>query len=90
MITVKAEAVVSKARSLLAKINQETGKEHKSLSEGFEDLALGYGVDQTEVFDGNIELEGEFEPGEPKITDYFEEGKKAGVEELPDLDAVKY
>lgn len=90
MITVKAEDVVSNARSLLAKANKTTGKEHKSLSEAFEDLNLGYGVDQTEVFDGNIELEGEFEPGEPKITDYFEEGKKVGVEELSDLDAVKY
>ena len=90
MITVKAEDVVSNARSLLAKANKTTGKEHKSLSEAFEDLNLGYGVDQTEAFDGNIELEGEFEPGEKTIIDYYEEGKADGVEELPDLDAVKY
>lgn len=88
MIT--AKDVVANAKSLLEKINKETGKEHENLSEGVETLVLGYGVDKTEVFDGNIELEGEFEPGEPKITDYYEEGKKAGVAELPNADEVKY
>ena len=87
---ITAKTVKANIQSLLAKANKETDKEHTNLSDAFEDLILGYGVDQTEVFDGNIELEGDFEPGEPKITDYFEEGKKAGVEELPDLDAVKY
>lgn len=88
MIT--AKDVVTNAKSLLTKINRETGKEHKSLSEGFEDLVLGYGVDQTETFDGEVELEGDFGTDEPSVIDYFEEGKKAGVEELPDLDKVKY
>ena len=77
-------------KSLLDKVNKATGKEHANLSEGFETLVLGYGVDKTEVFDGNIELEGDFEPGEPEITDYYEEGKKAGVAELPNADEVKY
>lgn len=85
-----AKTVKANIKSLLAKANKETGKEHTNLSDAFEDLALGYGFDQTEVFDGNIELEGDFEPGEPEITDYYEEGKKAGVEELPNLDKVKY
>ena len=61
-------------RSLLDKVNKATGKEHANLSEGVETLVLGYGVDKTEVFDGVIELEGEFEPGEPEITDYYEAG----------------
>ena len=65
-------------RSLLDKVNKETGKEHSNLSDGVETLVLGYGVDKTEVFDGVIELEGEFESGEPEITDYYEEGYEAG------------
>ncbi len=77
-MTTANEMTAKKAKanleSLLLKINNETGKEHKNLSEGVETLALGYGVDKTEVFDGVIELEGDFEPGEPEITDYYEAG----------------
>jgi hypothetical protein len=73
-----AKTVKGNIQSLLAKANKETGKEHTNLSDAFEDLILGYGVDQTEVFDGNIELEGEFEPGEPKITDYYKDGYDEG------------
>lgn len=75
---ITAKTVKANVQSLLAKANKETGKEHTNLSDAFEDLALGYGVDQTEVFDGNIELEGEFEPGEPEITDYYQNGYDKG------------
>ncbi|MBR3806671.1 MAG: hypothetical protein IKJ13_07585 [Clostridia bacterium] len=85
-----AKRAKANIKSLLAKANKETGKEHTNLTDAFEDLANGYGVDQTEVFDGNIELEGDFDSEELDITDYYEEGKKAGVAELVNADEVKY
>ena len=85
-----AKKAKANIKSLLSKINEETGKEHKNLSEGFETLVLGYGSGDVEVFDGTIELEGSLDPNEPDITDYYEEGKKAGVAELVNADEVKY
>lgn len=86
----KAEKAKANIKSLLDKVNKETGKEHANLSEGFETLVLGFGAGETEDYDGTIELEGDFEPGELDITDYYEEGKKAGVAELVNADEVKY
>ena len=83
-----AKIVKGNIQSLLAKANKTTGKEHASLSEAFEDLNLGYGIDKENVFDGTIELQGELEPGEKTIIDYYEEGKAAGVDELPEYEAL--
>ena len=85
-----AKIVKGNIQSLLAKANAETGKEHKSLSEAFEDLALGYGIGAGEAFDGSIELYGGPDAEEPTVVDYFEEGKKAGVAELEDFEEVVF
>lgn len=76
MIT--ANEVKSTLRSLRAKINKETGKEHATIAEGVEDLVLGYGIGQGEAWDGKIYVNGEIAKD---VKDYFEEGRQAGLEE---------
>ena len=85
-----AKRAKANIKSLLDKVNKETGKEHANLSEGVETLVLGFGAGDTEDYDGTIELEGDFDPEELDVTDYYEEGKKAGVAELVNADEVKY
>ena len=76
MIT--ANEVKSTLRSLRAKINKETGKEHATIAEGVEDLVLGYGIGQGEAWDGKIYVNGEIAKD---VKDYFEEGRQAGINE---------
>lgn len=76
MIT--ANEVKSTLRSLRAKINKETGKEHATIAEGVEDLVLGYGIGKGDVWDGKIYVNGEIAKD---VKDYFEEGRQAGLEE---------
>ena len=76
MIT--ADDVKAVLRSLLSKINRETGIEHSNISEGVETLVLGYNAGDVEDFDGTIIVN-----GEPikDYTDYYEEGRQAGLSE---------
>lgn len=76
MIT--ANEVKATLRSLLAKINKETGKDHANLSEAVQTLVLGYGSGDSEVWDGVIYINGEVEKD---VTDYYEEGREAGLNE---------
>ena len=76
MIT--AETVKAILRSLLGKINKETGKQHTTISEGVETLVLGYGTGNVEAWDGNIRVNGEIVKD---VKDYYEEGRLAGLSE---------
>lgn len=76
MIT--ANEVKNTLKSLLAKINKETGIEHPTISEGVETLVLGYGAGEAKDYDGKILID-----GEPikDYKDYYEEGRQAGLSE---------
>lgn len=76
MIT--ADDVKTVLRSLRKKINKETGIEHSTISEGVQTLVLGYGAGDTEVWNGNIYINGEVEKD---VKDYYEEGRQAGIRE---------
>ena len=76
MIT--ANEVKATLRSLLAKINKETGIEHSNLSEAVQTLVLGYGKGNAEQWDGIVYVNGEIVEG---VRDYYEEGREAGLNE---------
>lgn len=76
MIT--ANEVKATLRSLLAKINKETGVEHSNLSEAVQTLVLNYGSGDTETWDGVIYINGEIVKD---VMDYYEEGRQAGLNE---------
>lgn len=76
MIT--ANEVKATLRSLLAKINKETGVEHSNLSEAVQTLVLGYGSGDVENWDGVVYINGEIVEG---VRDYYEEGRQAGLNE---------
>ena len=76
MIT--ANEVKATLRSLLAKINKETGVEHSNLSEAVQTLVLNYGSGDTETWDGVIYINGEVVDS---VLDYYEAGREAGLNE---------
>lgn len=76
MIT--ADQVKATLRSLLFKINKETGKQHGNISEGVQTLVLGYRTGDIEDWDGVIRVNGEVEKD---VKDYFEEGRQVGLNE---------
>lgn len=76
MIT--ADQVKATLRSLLFKINKETGLKHQNISEGVQTLVLGYRTGDIEDWDGVIRVNGEVEKD---VKDYFEEGRQAGLNE---------
>lgn len=85
-----AKKAKANIKSLLDKVNKETGKEHANLSEGVETLVLGFGTGDVEDYDGTMEFEGDLEEDEPSVTDYYEKGFADGIDSLPDGDAVAY
>lgn len=76
MIT--ADQVKNNLRSLLGKINKETGINHGNISEGVQTLVLGYRTGDIEDWDGSIRINGEIVKD---VKDYFEEGRQAGLNE---------
>lgn len=76
MIT--ADQVKNNLRSLLGKINKETGINHGNISEGVQTLVLGYRTGDIEDWDGLIRINGEIVKD---VKDYFEEGRQAGLNE---------
>lgn len=77
-MSITANEVKATLRSLLAKINKETGIEHSTISEGVQTLVLRYGSGDTEDWDGVIYINGEVTKD---VTDYYEEGRQAGLNE---------
>ena len=75
---ITANDVKAVLRSLIQKINKETGKEHATKSEGVETLVLGYGTGESEPWDGKIYVNGEIIKD---VKDYYEEGRQAGLDE---------
>jgi hypothetical protein len=73
-----AKEVISTLKSLRAKINSATKKEHSTISEGVETLVLGYGRGESEPWDGKIIINGEIAKD---VKDYYEEGRQAGLSE---------
>ena len=63
---------------MLSRINKETNKVHKNLSEGVETLILNYKTGNAEVWDGDIKINGVIEKD---VKDYYEEGYQAGLNE---------
>lgn len=76
MIT--AKKVLTTLRSLLGKINKETGITHRNISEGVQTLVLGYRTGDIEDWDGLIRINGEIVKD---VKDYFEEGRQVGLSE---------
>ena len=76
MIT--AKKVLTTLRSLLGKINKETGINHRNISEGVQTLVLGYRTGDIEDWDGLIRINGEIVKD---VKDYFEEGRQVGLSE---------
>lgn len=77
-MSITANEVKTTLRSLLAKINKETGIEHDNLSEAIQTLVLGYRTGDVQDWDGIIYVNGEVIKD---VTDYYEEGRQAGLDE---------
>lgn len=75
---ITANDVLAIERSLLSKINKETGKQHGNISEGVQTLVLGYRTGDVEDWDGKIIVNGEIVKD---VKDYFEEGRQVGLSE---------
>jgi hypothetical protein len=75
---ITANDVKATLRSLIRKINKETGREHSTISEGVETLVLGYGRGESEAWDCKIYVNGEIVKD---VKDYYEEGRQAGLSE---------